>query len=161
MNWIGRWGKVIRLSHCNLGRNTEEGDSTDPEIFLGSEPFKLYIEYSRRGRMGPLGGLKTSGTDNKAVRNLDCTHEECTYIPTPKTRWRKPRLKISGLYLASMTAPGRGAPLNPKWVAVPSPFCCLALLLSTRVRSAVAEERAHLWKTEQVQTQHSILTEQG
>lgn len=101
---------------------------------------------------------RTSGTDSKAVRNLDCTHEECTHTCQLLKQGGGSSLKFHGTVTSFLWLP-QSTP-QPKVSGCTSSFCCLALL-NTRVRSAVAEERAHLWKTEQAQTQHSNLTEQG
>ena len=144
---LGRKGReVIRSGHAPLGGDTEEeGDYTVLEILPRKQVARATYWMSQawvptQGRQIPVAGLKTNGTNRRAVRNLDSAREEHTHICSLPTQGRGSRLKLPGT-LAVLPWPPQHVH-QPELSTHSSPYCSIAQL-NTSLRAAA--KGSHCW----------------
>ena len=105
------------------------------------------------GGQVPLAGLKTSGINNKAVRNLASTGEEHAHACLLPKQGRGRRLKLPGTLVCFLQL--HQHVLQPEMCTC-SGLTCSLVQLHTRARVVMAKESALLWGMEPAQTWHSI-----
>ena len=91
------------------------------------------------GRWVPLGGLKTSGSNRRAVGNLDSTLKKHAHacLLTPGNKEEEADWNCSGLWLVSHD---RSTHPSPHWAPAPAALAPAQLL--TRAKVAIAKNSA-------------------
>ena len=108
---IGMEGKRSnQVGTCAPGRDTEEERYyTGLEILLGSERFEHTVGNpalgSDTGRMSPPRWFENQWDRERAVRNLDSTHEECAHTCLLQKQGRESRLKLHGTLASFLQLP--------------------------------------------------------
>ena len=112
---------------------------------LGSEQFEPHIGYPSPGVTPggwvPLASLKTSGTENRALRNIDSAHEEHTHACLLLKQSRESQLKLPGILAGFLQTPKRAPQPQPSTHSGPASS---TVQFHTRLRAVTAKESEQL-----------------